>query len=295
MRLFTGSSNLTEQSETSMTLRKITSLTATLTFVLTVVTSIILYIVPQGRVAYWADWRLWGLSKTQWGDIHINVGLLFLLALCLHVYYNWKPLVAYLKNRSRQIRILTPAFNVALVICMLTVAGTLLALPPFSWVLDFNAALKDAGAEKYGEPPYGHAELSSLKTFAKKIGLDPSVAQKRLEDAGFQVAGTEQTLQALAVANRSTPKALYDAMLASGEGMTDASGLPQSPPPGTGRLTLAQICSQYGLDAPTLLAALQARNITATASTPLRDIAEQHGMGPAEVYEMIRTVVSAPQ
>jgi hypothetical protein len=40
-----------------MKLRKITSLTALLSFVLMLVTSIILYIVPQGRVAYWADWR----------------------------------------------------------------------------------------------------------------------------------------------------------------------------------------------------------------------------------------------
>lgn len=49
-------------------------------------------------MAYWADWRMGGLSKTQWGDIHINVGLLFLLALGLHIYYNWKPLMANLKT-----------------------------------------------------------------------------------------------------------------------------------------------------------------------------------------------------
>ena len=51
-----------------MKMRKITSLTAALSFLLMVLTSIILYIVPQGRVAYWADWRLWGLSKTDWGN-----------------------------------------------------------------------------------------------------------------------------------------------------------------------------------------------------------------------------------
>ena len=61
-----------------MKLRKITSLTAALAFVLMVLTSIILYIVPQGRIAYWADWHLWGLTKTEWGNIHINSGLLFL-------------------------------------------------------------------------------------------------------------------------------------------------------------------------------------------------------------------------
>jgi ABC-type Fe3+-siderophore transport system permease subunit len=88
--------------EAHMSMRKITSLTATLSFILTVTTSIILYIVPQGRVAYWSDWRMWGLTKTQWGDVHINVGLLFLLALFLHIYYNWKPLMAYLKDRSKR-------------------------------------------------------------------------------------------------------------------------------------------------------------------------------------------------
>ena len=36
-----------------MKLRKITSLTAGLTFIAMVVTSVILYIVPQGRIAYW--------------------------------------------------------------------------------------------------------------------------------------------------------------------------------------------------------------------------------------------------
>jgi len=36
-------------------IRRITSLTASLAFILMLLTSIILYIVPQGRVAYWAD------------------------------------------------------------------------------------------------------------------------------------------------------------------------------------------------------------------------------------------------
>jgi len=46
-----------------MKIRKITSLTALVSFVLEVITSVILYIVPQGRVAYWADWHLWGLNN----------------------------------------------------------------------------------------------------------------------------------------------------------------------------------------------------------------------------------------
>ena len=86
--------------EYGVKMRKITSLTAALTFIIVILTSIILYIVPHGRVAYWADWHLWGLSKDDWGNIHINTGLLFLIALLLHTYYNWKSLMAYLKDRG---------------------------------------------------------------------------------------------------------------------------------------------------------------------------------------------------
>ncbi|MCK4621505.1 MAG: DUF4405 domain-containing protein [Desulfuromonadales bacterium] len=50
-----------------MNMRKITSLIALISFVLLMLTSIILYIVPSGRVAYWAGWRLWALNKEDWG------------------------------------------------------------------------------------------------------------------------------------------------------------------------------------------------------------------------------------
>jgi hypothetical protein len=276
-----------------MTLRKVTSLTATLSFILMMVTSIILYIVPQGRVAYWADWRLWGLTKEQWGEVHINAGLLFLLALCLHVYYNWKPLMAYLKDRTKRLKIFTPAFNVALVICLLTVAGTLLRIPPFSWVLDINTALKEAGAKQHGEPPYGHAELSSLNTFAKRVGIDAASARQRLIQAGFQVTGGDQTLKVLAAANGTTPKALYEAMQEEAEATAGRKQLPDAPPPGTGRLSLTEICATYGLDTQMVSTALGKKNISATPADSLRDIAERHGMGAADLYEIIKTVADA--
>ena len=152
-----------------------------------VLTSIILYVVPQGRVAYWADWRFWGLTKTDWGNIHINLGLLFLIALFVHLYYNWKPLINYLKDKAKKIKVFTHEFNAALVITVVFILGTYLLVPPFSWVMSLNEHFKDSGAEKYGEPPYGHAELSSLKTFAKKLKLDLTKSMELLDQAGYPV------------------------------------------------------------------------------------------------------------
>lgn len=78
--------------------RRIVSLTSLTSFFFLGLTGIMLYIVPQGRVAYWADWRLLGLSKTDWTNIHINISLLFLIASGFHLYYNWNTLLAYLKT-----------------------------------------------------------------------------------------------------------------------------------------------------------------------------------------------------
>ena len=107
-----------------MNIRRITSLTALLSFILLFITIVVLYIVPQGRVAYWADWRLWGLTKEQWGDIHINIGLLFLLSIFLHIYYNWKPLLNYLKNKAGQLKRMPREFNAALLLIILFSVGT---------------------------------------------------------------------------------------------------------------------------------------------------------------------------
>ena len=50
---------------TAMNLRKITSLTMLVSFVPLVLTNIILYIVPHGRVAYWADWHHYSNGRSK--------------------------------------------------------------------------------------------------------------------------------------------------------------------------------------------------------------------------------------
>ena len=167
-----------------MYLRKITSLTLLISFVPLMLTSIVLYIVPEGRVAYWSDWHLLGLTKTQWGDVHINLGFLFLAAGSLHLFYNWKAMIAYMKNKARELRIFTPAFTVALLVnCFLSSAPCSTCHPslPSS---SLGHSFKEAAAVKYGEPPYGHAELSSLALFSKRTGLELESHQGRIDERG---------------------------------------------------------------------------------------------------------------
>ncbi len=280
-----------------MKIRKITSLTALLSFVVLITTSVILYIVPQGRVAYWADWHLWGMSKTQWGNIHINTGILFLMAILLHIYYNWKPIILYLKDKSKKLKILTPDFNIACVITIIVFAGTYFEIPPFSSIIKISDAIKDSAAKKYGEPPYGHAELSSLKSFSTRMGLDLTECMKSLENAGIRVESEKQTILEIAGQNKLPPKQVYANMKPVG---TDAPGnikkLPANPKPGLGRSTLSDICREYGFDVSFVIKKLAESNITATEGMTFKTISEQNNKSTMAIYEiLIDASLPAPQ
>lgn len=280
-----------------MKIRRITSLTASLAFLMMVLTSIILYVVPQGRVANWADWRLWGLSKTDWGNIHINMGLLFLIALFLHIYYNWKPLISYLKNKARQIKVITPEFNIALAITVALIVGTHFVVPPFSWMLSLNARFKDAGAEKYGEPPYGHAELSSLKTFARKMNLDLAKSMELLDKAGYTAEDVDMTLETIGRRYHIPPQRIYEtikpAAINTAKQSEGETRLPETPQPGTGNLTLADFCSQFNLNMKWVVRELKNLGIEASEELTFKDIATQNKTSPSDVYEHIKKIVQS--
>ncbi len=271
-----------------MNMRKITSLTVLLSFCVVILTSIILYIAPQGRVAYWADWRLMGLSKEQWGAIHINVGFLFLLFLLIHVYYNWRPIVLYLNNKAKKLVVFTKEFNVALILTIVFILGTYIKIPPFSTIIDISNSFKDSGAVKYGEPPYGHAELSSLTTFTKKMDIDLAVGIKLLKESGYKVANETQTLQEIAINNAVSPQQLYSAM--NPQPFGKIVKLPESPPPGTGTLTLDDFCSQYNLDVQTILKSFRASGIVAKEDMTIKSIGEINKTSPVQIYEKIKSI-----
>ena len=47
-------------------------------------------------------------------------------------------------------------------------------------------AIKDYQARKYGEPPFGHAETSSLKQFSAFLGLDSDLILQKMREADFK-------------------------------------------------------------------------------------------------------------
>ncbi len=277
-------------------MRKITSMTMLVSLILLILNSIILYVVPEGRVAYWADWRFWGLTKTEWGDQHVTIGFLFTAAGLLHLYYNWAAVKAYMKNRMKEIKVFTLPFNVGLLITALVAVMTYFHAPPVNLVLDLGAHFKEAGAEKYGEPPYGHAELSSLKMFSQKEGIDLEKALRLLNEKGLQVAGAEETLLAISQKNNMTPQQVY-AVIKPAKKETEqrtvgaAPAFPEEPKPGFGRKTLEEVCTELKLEYETVAKGLREKGLTVEAGKTIHEIAEASSKEPMEIFEAIRAVV----
>lgn len=277
-------------------MRKITSMTMLVSLVLLVLNSIVLYVVPEGRVAYWADWRFWGLTKTEWGDQHVTIGFLFIAAGLLHLYYNWAAIKNYMKNRLKEIRVFTLPFNVGLLITALVTVMTYFHVPPVNMILELGAHFKEAGAEKYGEPPYGHAELSSLKMFTKKEGIDLDEAMALLQQKGLEVRGSDQTLLAISQDNGMTPQQVYAVIKPAARALetpqaVNVPAFPDEPKPGFGRKTLEQVCSELKLEYATVAKGLQAKGLTVEAGKTIHEIAEASGKEPMEIFEAMRAVV----
>jgi len=289
-----------------MKIKKITSLTAMLSFVVLMINSIVLYIAPQGRVAHWADWRVWGLTKEEWTDQHIIISVLFLLAICLHTYYNWTPFVSYLKNKAKQFKLFTGEFNVALVLTVVFTVGAYFTVPPFNWVLDASTAIKGTAAVTYGDPPYGGAENSTLRDFTRRVGYDLPGSIERLKKAGIRFESETQTLKEIARKNRLSPQQVYLAMKPAAKEAGKVDSLPKTTgkgsgkqpslvtptagatPTGLGSKTVALVCQIYGIDQAEALKKLSAKGIVAKPEDKMKTLAEKYGKLPSELYEIMK-------
>ena len=275
-------------------MRKITSLTLAVAGFIELVTSVVLYCLPSGRVAYWTDYHLLGLTKTQWGNMHIAVGFLLLVLAAVHLYYNWRPLLAYLKNKAKGFTFFNKSFAAALFISLYVALGSLYNLPPMNYILQLGEQVTEAANKKYGEPPYGHAELSSLKMFCRKMDIDVELAKKRLADAGIRMNGKEESILAIARHNGRSPQQLFDLFKNAARLPEAGKGtlFPDSPPPGFGNQSLVDVCRRYALPVDEVMEKLRQKGFAARGEETIREISGRNVGSPMAIFELLKETAS---
>jgi hypothetical protein len=288
-------------------IRRIVSVNMFLSFVVMSLTGLVLWIVPQGRVAHWADWRLLGLDKDQWGALHTTFMVLFLVGGIWHLVLNWRALTLYLKDRARRLRVFTGEFNVALVLCVFFAAGTLAAWPPLTWVTDLGAWAQTSWERTLGSPPWGHAELTPLGRFVGGLEnwarwegrtlrtSDPEAAAAILREAGYHEATPDRTVLEIAHAAGRSPQQLLEALLepaaTSAAAPTEAFPHPAS---GLGRLTLTQYAERSTLDVATLQELGARRGWSLDPDTRFKDLAEGLGLNPGALLDSLEATWQRP-
>jgi len=276
--------------------RGLTSFFTLFGFLIMSITGLILYIVPQGRIAYWVNWELISLTKTEWGNIHIISSILFIIAGAFHIYFNWNVLLNYFKRKAEAGIRLKKELSIAGIISLIIVVGALYSIPPISYVLDFNEFIKNSWivSDEY-EPPFGHAEELSLKTFSIKMEIDPGKALDELRANGIEFESSEQPLMEIAEENGISSMDIY--MLI--KKFEPSKEIPESKVytaemvelefsgTGIGNRSFQGICESFNIDTSLVRNRLAQNGIDIKADETLKKAAEKYNTASLELLKVI--------
>ncbi|PLY07145.1 MAG: hypothetical protein C0625_05890 [Arcobacter sp.] len=263
-----------------MNLKKITSLTMMWVMLVMTYTGIMLFISPPGRIANWANWKLLGLSKESYAQIHSTFMALFIIMTLIHVYYNWNPLTSYMKNKAKEMVVFTKDMLVAVILTVVFLVGTLSGLAPFSNFLDFGTGIKNSWEKEYGTAPYSHAELSSLKMFVKKMGYDFEKSQEVLKSNNIKFETTQSLIQ-IGDENSLSPQFIYNLFRKNFEKV----GQETIQLTGMGKKTISEVAKTLRLSNEELIIKLKALGIDAKEDDKFREVAEKYDMSPMDVIQ----------
>ncbi len=276
--------------------RSLTAFIVTWAFVILTITGLVLYVVPQGRVAYWTHWSLLGLGKEQWGDVHMMFGGIFIFTGIIHLYFNWKPFKKFLADRVKGKLQLKQEFVIAMTFSVVIVVMSIFHIPPVSWVFDLNQTLKDSWVTSPElEPPFGHAEEVSLAGISRRMGLDLEQGVAALQREGFDFTGPQDSLEKIALANNVTPMDVYavisryekksEPVPASGMTIEDVEA--RYAGTGLGRKTLADVCKSVQIGITNCEERLSVKGFKVASDEKLKQAAERYEINPIDVLKML--------
>jgi len=287
--------------------RAFISLNMTISFIVLILSSVVLYIMPSGRDAYWTNWLFLGLAKDQWGALHTVGGLAFVIFGAFHlIVFNWKVFWNYVISKLRKHLNKKWELAAAVVLNVLIILVCVYNWFPSSTIMNWGASLKAGWVGGAQRAPYGHAEIEKLDILAQRIGLDLPAALEALEEKGLKV-DLQKTVQGIASDNGLTPAQFFELIApfaaTNPEGTASrpaektgdrAGSLETAAKPGFqegggwGRKTVKSIAEESGIEIETALAKLKAKGIEAKAGSNLRELAGKAGKTPIEIANIIR-------
>jgi len=260
------------------------SLYITISFLVMSVSGIILFFSPPGRIAHWSYWEFLWLTKEGWQAVHTIFTFIFIVMTGFHIYFNWKPLIAYLKTKFQTQVKLRKELLFAVLFSFVIFAMTLLGTPPFSTVMDFGEDLSNSWGNSDTEPPVPHAEELTLIAFAEVIKLPLPDLIEKLNKSGFKVNDGTITVQKLADQNNAAPSDIFKMLKED----NSEKIIHRSIGSGYGRKTIAELCKDLQITPEEGIALLEAKNISAKADEKVKNVAERYRLIPVDIMNILK-------
>jgi hypothetical protein len=262
--------------------RAFTSLYITFSFIIIVVSGIILYIAPPGRIAKWTYIPILGLEKDQWQTLHTIFTFLFIIANGFHLYFNWNSFLSYLKNKRKQVfrirlELLSATFLTIGIFCLV-----LLNAQPFKAVTEFGDSMKNDWSSDSSEPPVPHAEEMTIIELAKTVNKDPQLLISHLNDQGIS-AEQNSVIKKIAQNYKLSPQDIFEKMQVSGKSSSTHGGTKK----GYGRMRLEQICNDKNISLERVLSILKNEGMEATGNNTLKELGQKYNITPIEIVKII--------
>ncbi len=270
--------------ESKFSLRKFTSLYMTISFLIMIISGIILYIAPPGRIAHWSYWSMLGLTKTEWQNNHTTFTFLFVFAGLLHIMYNWKPILHYISTKSISSSKLSKELIISVIFSLFVFVGTYYEIQPFGFVLELGEEITDSWENENNEPPIPHAERLTISEFAKTIDVETNRLVNKLSRSGYNVTDTLITLEELAAEYNTTPNTIYTDMNNQVSQNTKGSFSQGS---GFGRKSISEVFSENNIAWDEGIELLKKNGIIVKSDMRLKDIADENNVSPIEIISAL--------
>ena len=266
--------------------RGFTSLLMFFSFLISLISGIVLYFPPQGKIAHWTHWTFWGLGKELWGALHINSSLIFFIIALFHIYYNWKVILRYIKKRAVIAFNLKYEFLFAVMLSFFIILATIFSVEPFKTIIKWNDDIKNYWAvQAQAQPPIPHAEDMTVIEFCEQLNVPFESFKQKLNQKGWTFENVNDKIKDIARRNNISPAEIYNFLkkpdnnklrLGQGQGQR-----------GWGRKNLQDVCDELSQDLDVALKKLAANGIRASKEDYIRNIADQNNLRPMDIVNMI--------
>ena len=227
-----------------------TSFNLLFTFLLMLLSGLILYVKPEGSIARWLDWEIIFLDKTAWESVHTIFSFLFAVFALFHILKIHIPNLAMYLHTKRNSTQSELFFSLALSLVFLI--GTAINVVPFSSVYQAGNYISESWSSM-NKPEIEKIDASTtiqqLSDY-KNISVDSLISE--LKKSEISVVSKEKSFLELSKLNNTAPYKIYE-MIAplEGEKKTENNSY--------GQITLSELAFLFDIDKAHFLAKIRAK------------------------------------